>query len=82
MEKGSVTVRNLTKVLTAVEQEKMITALIDTLMKNRKLQAGIKEQVERCSPYPVRDKIEITLLDKDRVRKIGNPALSDWNKAQ
>lgn len=70
-EKGSVTVRNLTKVLTAAEQEKIITALIDTLMKNESYKLELKNKLKDVV-YPVRDKIEITLLDKERVRKSGN----------
>lgn len=70
-EKGSVTVRNITRVLTAAEQEKMITAVIDTLMRDESYKLELKNKLKDVV-YPTRDKIEITLLDKDRVRKSGN----------
>lgn len=70
-EKGSVVIENKTAVLSAKEQEKIICTAIDTLLagENFKLEykSGLKDVI-----YPLRNKVSIQLLDKNRVRMSGN----------
>lgn len=70
-EKGRVVIKNKTAILTAKEQERIISSAIDTLLSGENYKLEFKSALKDVV-YPIKNKISIQLLDKNRVRMSGN----------